>query len=167
MAITFAAQKPPQDIAAHYTPPELARRLIGLVPTLPSDTIIDPSAGVSRVFFRQFRAARRLACEISEGTNFLGKTYRYDWAISNPPYHLLWAFIDKTSAEARKGFAYLVNINGLNCLTPKRLALLEQRGFHLRALHVCTVRRWFGRYYFVVFTKASGPCVMSWDAKTW
>lgn len=76
MAITFAAQK--QDIAAHYTPPDLARRLVELVPSLPSDTIIDPSAGASRIFFRQFRAARRLACEISEGTDFLEKAYRYD-----------------------------------------------------------------------------------------
>ena len=167
MAITFATQEPPKDIANHYTPPELARRLVALVPYRRTDILIDPSAGASRAFYRQFRTTRRLACEIGEGTDFLADPYSYDWAISNPPYHLLWAFIDKTSCEARKGFGYLVNINGLNSLTPKRHELLAERGFGLRTLHVCNVRRWFGRYYFVVFTKVREPCVLSWDVQSW
>ena|ERR1700731_13358 len=163
----FAEQKKPQNIERHYTPAALARHLVGLVPIKRGERVLDPAAGVNRVFLKAFPTQQKLRCEIDEGTDFLIAPYRYDWAITNPPYHLLWAFIDKTSREAEKGFAFLVNINGINTLTPKRLELLRQRDFHIRRLHICQVRQWFGRYYFYVFAKQPGSCRVSWDRTPW
>ena len=165
--LTFAEQTAPKAIDKHYTPPALARYLVGLVPIEKTDRVIDPAAGRTRAFLSAFPRAGRMHCEIEEGTDFLATRLAYDWAVTNPPYHLLWDFIDKASLEACKGFGFLVNINGINSLTPKRLALLRQRGFHLRRLHVCQVKRWFGRYYFSVFAKRCGACRVSWDRTSW
>lgn len=165
--LRYADQKRPNDIECHYTPPLLARRLVKLVPIGKADCVLDPAAGRTKVFLHAFRTRKRVYCEIDEGRDFLAEPIAYDWAVTNPPYHLLWAFIDKASQEARKGFAYLVNINGLNTLTPRRLALLSERGFHMRHLHVCQVKHWFGRYYFYVFEKRPGPCAVSWDDVSW
>jgi hypothetical protein len=172
MSITYAKQKPPNSITKHYTPESLAERLVSLVPVVPVDTVLDPSAGKNDVFLKHIKAKRKLRCEIEDGIDFLAKKMTYDWAITNPPYHLLWGrsgggFIDKASQEARKGFAFLVNINGINTLTPKRLALLRERGFYMRHLHVLNVRAWMGRYFFYVFCKEHGMCAHTWDTETW
>ena len=165
--LRYAEQISPTQIEKHYTPPALASFLVGLVPIHPNDRIIDPAAGRAQPFLRSFPATRRTHCEIDEGSDFLATTLSYEWAITNPPYHLLWAFIDKASCEASKGFAFLININGVNSLTPRRLRLLQERRFHLRRLHVCQVKQWFGRYYFVVFSKRGGQCKLSWDLAPW
>ena len=167
MAIRYAKQITPKTIAKHYTPPALAARLVSLVPYDRADIVLDPSAGKNQVFIKQVKARRKIACELDEGKDFLTLPLAYDWAITNPPYHLLWAFIDKTSQEARKGFGFLVNINGINTLTPKRLTLLQERGFHLRHLHVCNVKAWMGRYYYYIFRKQEGLFSHTWDIKSW
>jgi len=165
--LTYAKQNAPASIEKHYTPVDLARHLVGLVPIKSGERVVDPAAGRTKVFFRSFPTRRRICCEIEEGINFLAKPLEYDWAITNPPYHLLWDFIDKTSREARKGFGFLVNINGINTLTPKRIELLRERKFHLRRLHICQVKQWFGRYYFYVFIRRKGLCRVSWDTPVW
>jgi hypothetical protein len=165
--LRYAEQVAPDRIDKHYTPLALARFLVELVPVASTDRVIDPAAGASRAFLQCFPTRRRMHCEMDEGSDFLAAPLAYDWAITNPPYHLLWAYIDKASREASKGFAFLVNINGINTLTPKRLELLRQRQFHLRHLHVCQVKRWFGRYYFYVFVKRPGACRLTWDLAPW
>jgi len=168
MSITYADQRPPEKIEKHYTPLALAARLVSLVPVEKGDIVLDPCSGKNKAFYDAFpfkRYAREL--ELDEGDDFLATPHAYDWSITNPPYHLLWKFIDKTSLEARKGFAFLVNINGINTLTPKRLELLRERGFHMRRLHVLNVKQWMGRYYFYVFSKQKGGIQHSWDKQTW
>jgi hypothetical protein len=168
MPSRYNPQVPPASIEHHYTPPNLAARLVSFVPLRKDDAVLDPAAGANRVFARHFGVHRRMECEIAAGSDFLAMPLVYDWAITNPPYHLLWRFIEKAARESRKGFAFLVNINGFNSLTPRRLRLLAEQQFSLRHLHVCQVRRWFGRYYFVVFAKeVSGACAITWDEKPW
>jgi hypothetical protein len=167
MAIVYRIQRPPSNIEQHYTPGLLAQRLVKLVPVAPEDVVLDPAAGRTRVFAKSLAVRRVLYCEVEEGIDFMSQSLAYDWAITNPPYHLLWKFIEKASQEARKGFAFLVNINGINTLTPKRLALLEERRFHMRHLHVCNVKQWMGRYYFYVFRRQAGAVQLSWDLPSW
>lgn len=167
MSITYAAQKAPANISKHYTPEALAKRLVSLVPVKPTDTVLDPSAGKNNVFLKHIKAKRKLRCEIEDGTDFLATPLSYDWAITNPPYHLLRKFVDKTADEARKGFGFLVNINGVNSFTPLCLENLRSKGFYLRHLHVCNVKAWMGRYFFFVFDKKPGLCAHTWDTATW
>ena len=162
----YSEQKQPKQIDKHYTPTGLAARLVSLVPVGQREFVLDPAAGTNLAFYNHF-PRNRMKCEIADGSDFLTKPLEYDWAITNPPYHLLWKFIDKASHEARKGFAFLVNIHGINTLTPKRLALLRKRGLHMRRLHVINVKEWMGRYYFYVFSKKSGNVVYTWDEQIW
>jgi DNA modification methylase len=168
MSITYAEQKAPDSITKHYTPEALAKRLIELVPIKATDTVLDPSAGRNNVFLKHVKAKRKLRCEIEEGMDFLAAPLlNYDWAITNPPYHLLRKFVDKTAEEANKGFAFLVNINGVNSFTPLCLDNLRTRGFYLRHLHVVNVKAWMGRYFFFVFSKQPGDCKHTWDTEAW
>lgn len=162
----YAEQTAPKNIETHYTPKPLAEYLVSLVPIRTNETVLDPCAGKNLAFYSAFPGKRK-KCEIEDGTDFLTSRAKYDWAITNPPYHLLWKFIEKASGEATTGFAFLVNINGINTLTPKRLALLKERGFSMRRLHVCNVKQWFGRYYFYVFMKQAGDCKLTYSTESW
>lgn len=166
--LQYANQIRPHDTEKHYTPLRLAQRLVSLVPIQSGDVVLDPASGRNKVFYHAFpfrRFAREM--EIEEGSDFLEAAIEYDWAVTNPPYHVLWRFIEKTSVEARKGFGFLISLNGLNSLTPKRLEVLRSRRFHMRRLHVVNVKKWMGRYYFVIFSKRSGTVRHSWDTTTW
>jgi hypothetical protein len=61
------------------------------VPIAAHDAVIDPSAGKNRVFIKNVRSSRKLYCETDEGSDFLVTAFVYDWAITNPAYHLLGA----------------------------------------------------------------------------
>jgi hypothetical protein len=84
MAIRYAAQKPPEKIEKHYTPLDLARRLVALVPLRDNDAVVDPAAGKNLVFYRVFPRCRK-AYDIENGDDFLALSLTYDWAITNPP----------------------------------------------------------------------------------
>lgn len=157
MSITYAEQKAPENIQKHYTPKGLATDLFNLVPVKEGDIVLDPASG-DGVF------PCTLSLDIQSGEDYLISNIQYDWAITNPPYHLLWKFIEKAT-EARKGFAFLVNINGINTLTPKRLQFLKDKGFAMRRLHVINVKQWHGRYFFYIFQKEEGACELTWNTK--
>jgi len=42
---------------------------------------------------------------------------------------------------------------------------MKEQGFELQKLHIVSDRRWFGRYYFLVFEKKKG--ILSWERKTY
>lgn len=169
----FAEQKPVSDITFHYTPEALAKVLINLVPIQPSDLVLDPSCGENKVFLKNFPTQNKLSCEIRDdligddvGKDFLDFATPVDWAITNPPFSLYWKFCDHASEICRKGFAYLTNSNAFLSLTPRRLTLLSERGFGITTLEVLNIRKWFGRYYFVVFEKGK-PSIIGWSKETW
>ena len=91
-----------------------------------------------------------------------------DRVITNPPFQLkeggkrvnsIWMLLDYFSERARKGIAFLCNDNLLSTLTPIRIKKLEQRGFAVESITVCNVKRWRGRYFFVVLRKGAVPCL--------
>lgn len=158
MTIQYAEQKSPDNIQKHYTPKELALDLFQLVHVQQYDIVLDPASGDGAF-------PCDMSLDIQKGQDYLLQgNIVYDWAITNPPYHLLWKFIEK-AIEARKGFAFLVNINGINTLTPKRLTFLKDKGFYMRKLHVVNVKNWNGRYFFYVFQREEGNCQLTWSTK--
>ena len=101
-------------------------------------------------------------CEKEKGKDYTTHTTPIDWVISNPPYRIevgdkrinaLWLLLDYFSTLSRKGIAFLVNDKCLSTLTPRRLEILHQRGFHLTRMVLCSVKKWRGRYYYVIFEK--------------
>jgi hypothetical protein len=157
----------------HYTPEPLAKYLISLLPIEETDVLLDPACGENRVFFRNFPSRKKDFCEVQmslggrdAGKDFLEYWKQVDWAITNPPFHLYWPFVEHASMICRKGFAFLTSSNAFLSYTPKRLTLLSERGFGMTNLHVLNIKQWFGRYYFVVFQKGKGS-IISWSEQTW
>lgn len=152
----------------HQTPPDLARELIARTPLVPGDVVLEPFKGEG-AFFNSFPSFVKAEwCETTLGKDYTAAETPVDWVITNPPYRLetptglknsLWVLLEYFSTRVRKGVAFLINDKCLSTLTPARLDLLAQRGLHWTGMTVCSVKKWRGRYYYVVFQKDTQPTI--------
>lgn len=146
----------------HQTPPELAKKLMEFVPLSEGDVVCEPFRGEGAFFNQIPPNCTKVWAEIKMGKDYKAIEEDYDWVITNPPFRLdegtskingFWLTLDYFTQRARKGVAFLFNKRCLEALTPRRLQILEQRGFSVQKIVVCSVRKWAGRYYFLVLTK--------------
>jgi hypothetical protein len=159
-----------KDITFHYTNEQMVKDLLRITPLTDGDIVLDAGSGRNKVWFNNLDGRgiyKKLECEIEDGVDFLTDWNKnVDWVIGNPPFHLGWMFLDKASAVAKKGVAFLGNLNFLNSCLPSRLEILKERGFYLNKIHVVQDKRWFGRYYFLIFTKEVNSFI-SWNKKSY
>ena len=150
---------------SHETAEEMVKDLMALVPYSQDDVLLDAGSGKSKVWFNNFNCKDKDECEITDGKDFFAYGKPVDWTVGNPPYHIGWDFTKKAFEISRKGVAWLVNINGLNSnLSPSRLAAAKALGFEVTAIHVIEDRRWFGRYFFLVYEKGKKG-ILTWEQK--
>ena len=148
----------------HQTPIALAQALIPLIPLQPHDTLYEPFRGEG-AFYDHFPTGHQKDwSEIEQGRDYKDYSGEYDWVITNPPFQLegknsIWLLLDYYSQRAKKGIAFLCNDNLPSTLTPRRIAILEGRGFFIESLTICNVKRWRGRYFFVIIRKGATPCM--------
>lgn len=142
-----------KDITFHYTNEEMVKDLLAITPIFPSDTGLDAGSGRNKVWFKHLPCLTKYECEIEEGHDFLLWQKKVDWVVGNPPFHIGWQFIEKAMEVANVGIAFLGNLNFFNSLTPKRIELIKQKGFYLQKIQVVADKRWFGRYYYLIFSK--------------
>jgi hypothetical protein len=152
----------------HQTPSELAEALVGKLNLSSTDRLYEPFRGEG-AFYNSFPASNpKDWTEITEGRDYKEYTGEYDWVITNPPFSLdtggkrvnaFWYLIDYYTQRAKKGIAFLANDSCFGTLTPKRIQLLNERGFYISKLVVCSVKKWRGRYYFFVLEKSQNPTV--------
>jgi len=85
-----------------------------------------------------------------------------DWVVSNPPFRLetgkkrvnsFYLLIDYYSTRVNKGICFLANDSCFSTLTPKRLKDLNSKGLYLSKIVVSNIKKWRGRYFFLIFTK--------------
>ena len=136
----------------HYTPEKAVKDLLSLIPFEENDIALDPASGHNKVWYRCF-PCRKDEVEIEEGKDFFKYTSKVDWVVGNPPFRDFVKYLLYAPNIARKGFAFLIGHSRINQITPKRLSDIESKGFYLSKMHICTFKAWFGRYYFVVFTR--------------
>ena len=154
----------PKDITFHYTNEQMVKDLISITPI--SGSVLDAGSGRNKVWYNNLQG-EKYECEIEDGCDFLNWNKKVDWIIGNPPYHIGWEFTKKATEIAQKGFAWLVNNTELNSLfTPRRQQIIKDAGFYLQKIHIVADARWFGRYYFLIFTKKKND-FMSWELKTY
>ena len=148
----------------HQTPSELAKDLLRFVPISDTDVLFEPFKGEG-AFYDNFPAANtKLWCELEQGRDYRDISSGFDWVITNPPfqvdtggrrinsfYYLLDYFLDR----ATKGVAFLANDTCFSTLTPLRLGKIKQRGWNITKIVVCSVKKWRGRYFFVIFEKTN------------
>ncbi len=156
-----------KDITFHYTKPEMVKDLIELIPFNKYESVLDAGSGKNKVWYNNIPDyCLKEECEIEDGKDFLTINTSYDWIIGNPPFHLGWKFLEKASEISDKGIAFLGNLNFFNSCVPNRFEKLKSKGFYLRKIHIVQDKRWFGRYYFLIFTKNTNY-FLSWNTKSY
>ena len=146
----------------HQTPKELAKDLINFLPIEDSDVLFEPFKGEG-AFYDNFPTNNpKLWCELEEGKDYREIQGGFDWVITNPPFRLetgnkrinsFYFLLEYFTHRANKGIAFLANDRCFATLTPRRLSSMEQRGWSITNITVCNVKKWRGRYFFIVFEK--------------
>jgi hypothetical protein len=160
----------------HQTPVALARDILAKHDGLfaDGDVLYEPFKGEG-AFYNHFPArCEKKWAEIEDGVDFTA-VEGYDWVISNPPFKLgdrktggnaFWFLTDYFTARAKKGVVFLANDYCLNTLTPRRQAILRERGWGITSLTMCNVKAWRGRYYVIVLQPTTAP-VLDFLEKTY
>ena len=147
----------------HQTPPELCLRLIDFVPITFGDTVFEPFRGEGAFYNAIRKKTQNVSwAEIEEGIDYRDISGQFDWVVTNPPFKIdgrpsFGRLLMELSSQCKKGFAYLGNDYCLTGLTTSRLHKLEEKGLYLHKIVICNVKKWRGRYYFVIFTRDKNP----------
>jgi len=153
----------PKDITFHYTNEQMVKDLISITPI--SGSVLDAGSGKNKVWYNNL-SGEKYECEIEDGNDFMLWGKKVDWVVGNPPFHESWKFTEKATQIAKKGVAFLVNNTGLNSqMTPRRLQITKDNGFEITHIMVVADKRWFGRYYYLIYEKKNG--FISWERKTY
>jgi len=143
-----------KDITFHYTNEQKVKDLLAITPISQYNTAIDAGSGKNKIWFKNLPCHIKYECEIEDGNDFFKWDKKVDWVVGNPPYHISWKFTEKALEIADVGIAWLINNQALNShLTPRRIQTMKEKGFYLQSIQVVADKRWFGRYYYLIFTK--------------
>jgi len=74
--------------------------------------------------------------------------------------------LERSMNISTKTIAMLLNHKMLNSLTPIRLEEYKQKGWVITAIHIVNVKKWYGRYWFVIFKK-NGKSIITWSLKNY
>ena len=143
------------------TPIETVKELLALISFVESDFVVDVGSGKNKIWFKNIPTKRKEELELDEGKDFLEYNKQVDWIVGNPPFNKLIEFSFHSTKLCRKGFGFLISNARLNQITARRLNLLAEKGFYLNKIHITEIKKWFGRYYFIVFTKNKSDSI-SW-----
>lgn len=152
----------------HQTPENLARDLISKLDITDNDILYEPFKGEG-AFYNNFPVNNiNYYTEIEEQLDYKNFNENVDWVITNPPFKLddengrvnsFWYLLNYFTDKASKGVAFLGNDYCLATLMPKRLEILKVKGWYLNKIIVCNVKKWRGRYFFMVFKKINSQLI--------
>lgn len=153
-----------------YTSPELVKDLLAITPILPEHSVLDAGSGKNKIWYNTITNKDKYECEIEDGNDFFNWTKPVDWIVGNPPFrsnqeprkNLIAPWIEHSSEIAQIGMAFLLNHQVFNALTPKRLQLISNKDFNIKKVHIINCKRWFGRYYWIVWDKNITNNIFSW-----
>jgi hypothetical protein len=146
-----------------YTPIELAKKCIDMTPLKDGDLVLDSAKGHGAFYNNYPDFVEKDYCEIEEGIDFLEYDKEVDWIVTNPPYSDLDTWYKKSAEITRKGVAYLFHLHNI---TPRRIEMMEERGFGLDHIHMCKVKQWYGMSAFTIFRRGVDHCI-SYDRNVW
>ena len=132
------------------------------IPLHDGDKVLEPFKGEG-AFFNNFPSNTiNDFCEIEEGLDFKDYDKPIDWVISNPPFKLdtgtkrvnsFYYLLDYYLSRVNKGIAFLGNEMCFSTLTPKRIKSMNDKGYYIHKIVVCSIKKWKGRYFFIIITK--------------
>lgn len=142
----------------HQTPFLLAKELMTHLNIIDSDILFEPFKGEG-AFYNNFPPNNpKHYTEIEENLDYKTHNQNVDWVITNPPFRIdgknaFWILLKYFQSMTNKGMAFLVNDKCLSTLTPLRIKELNDNGWHLNKIVVCSIKKWRGRYYFLIFKR--------------
>lgn len=142
----------------HQTPFLLAKELMTHLNIDDNDILFEPFKGEG-AFYNNFPNNNpKHYTEIEENLDYKTHNERVDWIITNPPFRIegknaFWVLLKHFQSMVNKGMAFLVNDKCLSTLTPLRIKELNDNGWYLNKIVVCSVKKWRGRYYFLIFKR--------------
>jgi hypothetical protein len=146
----------------HQTPKELCKELLKHLSLLPTDVLLEPFKGEGG-FYDSFPSINpKLWAELEKGIDYRDISGNYDWVITNPPFRLetgtkrinsFWFLLDYYTLKAKKGIAFLGNDSCFCSLTPKRMRVLQDRGWGITKVVISSIKKWRGRYFFIILEK--------------
>ena len=144
---------------SYQTPPDIAEKLIKYVDIADDDILFEPFRGEGAFYNNLPSANTKHWCEITEGRDYKDHKSNVDWVITNPPFRIdgknaHWDLLYHFTTIANKGIAFLINDRCLSSITPRRLSLMIERGFYINKVILCSIPKWRGRYYFIIFQKS-------------
>jgi hypothetical protein len=146
----------------HQTPEELCIELIKHVPLIQGDQVLESFRGEGSFYNNFPDFVEKDWCEITEGRDYKDYDKEFDWIITNPPFRLeesgkrenaFYKLLKYYTNKAKKGIAFLGNDFCFSTLTPKRLKDLNESGWYIHNIICCSVKKWRGRYFFIIFKK--------------
>ena len=123
-----------------YTPVDVAKKHISLIPREDDDVWLDPFRGKG-VYYDNFRAYFEEWCEITEGVDFFEYKGKVDVICSNPPYSLLDKVFEKSIELKPRIISYLL-LHG--AMTPRRMQMFNEAGYGLTSIYITKVYKWYG-----------------------
>ncbi len=146
-----------QEYYFHQTPPELCLDLIEFVPIQYGDTAYEPFRGEG-AFYNALRKKTPHVewSEIEEGRDYKDFSGNVDHIVTNPPFQekgSFWKILNRLTDTSQKSISLLGNQYCFTSLTPKRLKLIENKGFYLTKIVICNIKKWYGKYFFMIFTR--------------
>lgn len=157
-----------KDITFNYTNEQMVKDLIKITPIKETESVLDAGSGKNKIWYKNLNNKDKFECELEDGIDYLSDwEQKIDWVIGNPPFHLGWKFFEKSLEIADVGIGMLGNLNFMNstCL-PNRLEKAKEKGFYLQHIHIVQDKRWFGRYFYLIFTKQENN-IISWNKETY
>jgi len=152
-----------EDYTFHQTPSELAKKLVEGIVFETGDVVLEPFRGEGAFYDNFPSTVVPIWAEITAGRNYTDVSDEYDWVVTNPPFRLeddgkrvnaFWYLLDYYSLRAKKGIAFLGNDSCFSTLTPRRIKILNERGWFIHHITVCSVKKWRGRYFFMELRKS-------------
>ena len=147
----------------HQTPEALCKELIKEVQLEDGDKVLEPFKGEGAFYNNLPDNVNKDWCEIVEGKDFNDYTESIDWVVTNPPFRLesnkgrvnsFFYLINYYAPRVNKGIAFLGNDSCFASLTPKRLRELNEKyNLYIHNIIVCNIKKWRGRYFFIIFKK--------------
>jgi hypothetical protein len=153
-------EPPVRDGDWDQTPVEICRKIIGLFPWTDGELVLEPFRGDGNFYDNLPPCVRSDWCEIRQGRDFFQYAGKPDTIITNPPFrdaadgdNLVVPCLERCLQLARRRVVYFVNHKVFNALTPGRLKAYGEWGWGITHLSVWDVRKWFGRYYLIVWER--------------